>query len=71
MKALVTTGSGKFYSYGLDLEEMTKSQDGGREFLRTVHKLFNKILVFPKPTIAALNGKQLTEDYMSNITRSS
>ena len=56
-RALVTTGLGKFYSNGLDLQEMMKSNDGGREFLRSAQKVFHRLLVFPKPTVAALNGR--------------
>ncbi len=56
IKALVTTGHDKFYSNGLDLPEMMNSTDGGQNFLRSFQKVLNKILVFPKPTIAAING---------------
>ena len=63
VKALVTTGQDKFYSNGLDLQEMMKSSDGGQDFLRSVQRLFNKILVFPKPTIAAINGIVINARY--------
>jgi len=55
--ALVTTGSGKFYSTGLDLEALA---DGGaargREVLARMHALFARLLAFPTATVAALNG---------------
>ncbi len=55
--ALVTTGSGKFYSTGLDLEALA---DGGaargRDVLAGMHALFARLLAFPTATVAALNG---------------
>jgi len=54
---LVTTGEGKFYSNGLDLTWMTS--DEGRanpEFIGSVLRLFARLLVFPLPTAAAMNG---------------
>ncbi len=64
----MTTGVGKFYSNGLDLQEMmTKSNDGGQEFLRSAQKLFHRLLVFPKPTIAALNGRVCALHYSSAL----
>lgn len=56
--ALVTTGGDdKFYSNGLDLAWM--GGDGAKdapEFVKTVHKLFGRMLTFPLPTVAAING---------------
>jgi enoyl-CoA hydratase/carnithine racemase len=55
--ALVTTGEGKFYSNGLDLAWL--GGDGKAEaaaFLGRVHRLFARMLAFPMPTVAALNG---------------
>jgi enoyl-CoA hydratase/carnithine racemase len=55
--ALVTSGAGKFYSNGLDLEWM-----GGlgaeelRRHMDRVHDTFIRILTFPMITVAALNG---------------
>jgi enoyl-CoA hydratase/carnithine racemase len=55
--ALVTTGTGKIYSNGLDLAWMTS---GGRDqigpFLADVLKLLGRFLAFPRPTVAAVNG---------------
>ena len=56
--ALVTTGSGRFYSNGLDLEWML-TQAGGperEEYIPAVLGLMARILVFPTITVAALNG---------------
>lgn len=55
--ALITTGHSKFYSNGLDLEWLT-TQDGDamRDFVADLLNLFARIMSFPLPTIAAMNG---------------
>jgi Delta3-Delta2-enoyl-CoA isomerase len=54
--ALVTVGTGKFFSNGLDLEWL--SADGSRlePYLGRVHELFGRLLTLPMPTVAAVNG---------------
>ena len=55
--ALVTTGRDKFYSNGLDLAWL--SGDGASEggaFISGVLKLFGRVMAFPIPTVAAING---------------
>ena len=54
--ALVTTGEGKFYSNGLDLDWMMSSGDESKGFLSEVHQLLGRILTFPAITVAAVNG---------------
>ncbi len=54
--ALVTTGEGKFYSNGLDLEWLGAHPDRLGEYVGRVHGLFEKVLTLPVPTVAALNG---------------
>lgn len=55
--ALVTTGRGKFYSNGLDLEWLSTAGDGeAGTFVADLHKLFARILAFPAVTVAAVNG---------------
>lgn len=54
--ALVTAGTGKFYSNGLDLDWLSANQDRFEEYLRRVHGLFARVLELPMPTVAALNG---------------
>src|SRR3954467_3293959 len=54
--ALVTTGDGKFFSNGLDLDWLM----GGAEeditgFLPEVHRLLGRVLGFPAATVAAVN----------------
>ncbi|MGW5741500.1 enoyl-CoA hydratase/isomerase family protein [Amycolatopsis sp. NPDC003861] len=53
---LVTTGSGKFYSNGLDLEWLTANGDRASEYVAEVQELFARVLTLPVPTVAAING---------------
>uniref|UniRef100_A0A1X7VG08 Uncharacterized protein n=2 Tax=Amphimedon queenslandica TaxID=400682 RepID=A0A1X7VG08_AMPQE len=56
-RALVTTGDGKFYSNGLDLEAMsTYNEEQFKEFDRTYQLAHKRLLTFPMVTIAAING---------------
>jgi len=56
--ALVTTGTGKFYSNGLDLDWMLGSanEEERDEYIPAVLGLMARVLVFPTITVAALNG---------------
>lgn len=57
VKALVTTGTGKFYSNGLDLEYlMGISQDEFTEYGKKFMELRKRLLCFPMVTVAAING---------------
>jgi enoyl-CoA hydratase/carnithine racemase len=55
-KGLVTTGAGKFYSNGLDLDFMASHPDASESNLRDVHALFARVLAFPAPIVAAVQG---------------
>jgi enoyl-CoA hydratase/carnithine racemase len=55
-KAVVTTGVGKFYSNGLDLDFMSSHPDAAQSNLAGVHALFARVLAFPAPIVAALGG---------------
>lgn len=55
-KALVTTGTGKFYSNGLDLDYMMSDGVDRSAYLKSVLAIMARVLVFPAPTAAALNG---------------
>lgn len=55
-RALVTTGTGKFYSGGLDLDWIMRNVDQRDPYLERVHGLFARILTLPMPTVAAING---------------
>jgi Delta3-Delta2-enoyl-CoA isomerase len=54
--ALVTTGSGKFYSNGLDLDWLGEAGEAGAGFIDDVHRLLGRVLGFPAITVAAVNG---------------
>lgn len=56
--ALVTTGTGKYYSNGLDLEKAMNPDYawGIAEIAKETQELLARTLVFPRPTIAAING---------------
>ncbi|MFC8526073.1 enoyl-CoA hydratase-related protein [Nocardia sp. NPDC057227] len=53
---LITIGTGKFYSNGLDLEWLLANGDHAEEYVARVQELFARILTFPMPTVAAVNG---------------
>jgi Delta3-Delta2-enoyl-CoA isomerase len=55
-RALVTTGAGKFYSNGLDLDWLAGAGDGATGFIDDVHRLLGRVLGFPAITVAAVNG---------------
>lgn len=55
-RALVTTGSGKFWSNGLDLDWMGANPDVSPAFLDRVHRLFGRFLGSGVPTVAAVQG---------------
>ena len=59
---LVTTGTGKFFSNGLDLSYLLNlvQQDhaGFIKFMEQFGKFVGRFLTFPMPTVAAMNGKR-------------
>ena len=55
-KALVTTGTGKFYSNGLDLEYMQSGEVEPAAYVEMALAIMSRILTFPAITIAAMNG---------------
>lgn len=56
--ALVTTGTGKFYSNGLDLDWLLREASEGerRDYIPSVLALMARVLTFPTITVAAING---------------
>jgi Delta3-Delta2-enoyl-CoA isomerase len=55
--ALVLTGSGKFFSNGFDLTYLgSLDGDGLAEFVLAAQRLVARVLTFPLPTVAAVNG---------------
>ena len=54
--ALVTTGTGKFFSNGLDLDWLMNQPELPAEFMADVHRLFGRVLGLDVYTVAAVNG---------------
>lgn len=54
--ALVTTGQGKFYSNGLDLEWIMEHADQLATYRADVQELLARVLTLPVPTVAAVQG---------------
>ena len=54
--SLITTGQAKFYSNGLDLGWLGEHLDQQEAYVERVHGLFARVLTFPVPTVAAING---------------
>lgn len=54
--ALVTVGAGKFYSNGLDVDEIMHDRAHGGGYLARVQGVFAKVLTLGVPTVAAVNG---------------
>jgi Delta3-Delta2-enoyl-CoA isomerase len=55
-RALVTSATGKFWSNGLDLAYMSEHGDEVADLVHRVHALFARVLAFPVPTVAAIQG---------------
>ncbi|WP_110239107.1 enoyl-CoA hydratase-related protein [Nocardioides gilvus] len=53
---LVTVGSDKFYSNGLDLEWVTANPGELAPYVDRIHAMFAKVLTLPVATVAAVNG---------------
>ncbi|MBF2758990.1 MAG: enoyl-CoA hydratase/isomerase family protein [Ectothiorhodospiraceae bacterium AqS1] len=56
-QAVVLTGSGAFFSAGVDLFRiMNEGPDFIDGFLRTMNQVFERIFIHPAPVVAAVNG---------------
>ncbi|QCX26897.1 enoyl-CoA hydratase/isomerase family protein [Nocardioides jishulii] len=53
---LLTTGSGKFFSNGLDLDWIMAHAGELPGYVDRIHAMFAKVLTLPVPTVAAING---------------
>lgn len=54
--ALVITGTGKFFSNGLDLDWVMANADQWPTYVARVQALFTNVLTLPVPTVCAING---------------
>lgn len=66
-RALVTTGTGKFWSNGLDLDWMGANSDASPAFLEEVHALFGAFLASGVPTVAAVQGHAFAAGAMLTV----
>ncbi|HYF24621.1 MAG TPA: enoyl-CoA hydratase-related protein [Baekduia sp.] len=55
-RALVTAATGKFFSNGLDLDWLSANTAAVNDYTAQVHDLLARVLTFPAPTAAALQG---------------
>jgi enoyl-CoA hydratase/carnithine racemase len=53
---LVTVGSGKFFSNGLDLDWLGANPDKLLPYVARIQAMFSKVLTLPVATVAAVNG---------------
>lgn len=68
-RALVLSGSGNFFSGGLDLREVpTYSAARQRDFLEVVDRLIAKLYASPFPVVAAANGHAVAAGYILLLT---
>jgi enoyl-CoA hydratase/carnithine racemase len=65
--ALVTTGTGKFFSNGLDLDWVGEHPDELVPYVGRVQQLFVRTLSLPCPTVAAQNGHTFAAGAMLSI----
>lgn len=64
IKVLIITGKGRAFSTGADLKESKdRSIEDYRDYLMELQEASRKIIRFPKPTIAAINGYALGSGY--------
>lgn len=57
VRAVVLTGTGKFFSFGFDIPEfLSFSREQFAAFLTNFTDLYTYVFVYPKPVVAALNG---------------
>jgi len=54
--AVVVTGTGKFFSNGLDLDRFVAAPDESGPTIALLTTLFGRLLLFPAYTVGALNG---------------
>jgi Delta3-Delta2-enoyl-CoA isomerase len=56
-RAIILTGSGKFFSFGFDVPEfLSFSKERFTDYLTNFTDLYTYIFLYPKPVVAALNG---------------
>ena len=55
--ALIMTGEGKFFSNGVNIDAMSKFDQGEmKKFAQTMLEIHRRMIMLPFPTVAAING---------------
>jgi len=68
-KALVLTGTGPFFSGGLDLKIVpTYSREEQRDFLGVLNRVIGTLYAFPIPVVGAINGHAVAGAFMLALT---
>jgi Delta3-Delta2-enoyl-CoA isomerase len=68
VKAVILTGEGSFFSFGLDVPEfLSYSKDSFIKLITKFTDLYAYIFTFPKPVVAALNGHTIAGGCMIAI----
>jgi len=66
--AVVWTGTGKFFSNGLDLDRFASDPAQFGATATALHRLFGRVLLFPAYTVAAINGHAFAGGAMLSCT---
>ena len=59
-KVLITTGEGRFYSNGIDLDWVASHEGEREQFMQSLWDTLWRIMHFPLPTVAAINGESIS-----------
>lgn len=69
IRAVILTGTGKFFSFGFDIPEfLDYSKESFKKYLEAFSDLCLRLFLFPKPVIAALNGHTMAGGCMIAIS---
>jgi enoyl-CoA hydratase len=67
--AMVLTGSGRFFSGGLDLKAVpTYSTSDQKDFLRLLNRMIGKLYACPIPVVGAINGHAIAGGFILVLT---
>ncbi len=65
VRTVILTGSGKFFSFGLDIPEfLNYPKESFQKFVGKFADLYTYLFNYPKPVIAALNGHTVAGGFM-------
>lgn len=68
-RAVVLAGTGRFFSGGLDLNEVPRySREQQQEFLRSLNRLVGRLYALPLPVVGAINGHAVAGAFILALT---